>query len=103
MKAPDGRGGQPPIDLLVDDAGVDLPLAIDEAFGGERARCSRCSDLSVHVGPIWVFTLIRNPHADRIGAGRTVSPQVIRPGPARRSSSASNAVRLFTAGRQPNS
>jgi len=34
----------------------------DRAVQHDRSGCSPCSDLGVHVRPIWVFTLDRNAH-----------------------------------------
>ena len=41
-----------------------MPILV---FRMDRSRCSRCADLVVHVGPIWAFTMDRNP---QYGQGR---------------------------------
>jgi len=37
-----------------------MPIVV---FTMDRSRCSRCADLAVHVGPIWAFSMDRNPHS----------------------------------------
>ena len=39
-----------------------MPIVV---FTMDRSRCSRCADLAVHVGPIWAFSMDRNPQDDQ--------------------------------------
>ncbi len=69
-----------------------MPIVV---FTMDRSRCSRCADLAVHVGPIWAFTMDRNPHPANTGRGiHCEGPRCVAQVKERRSLSLAALTRL---------